>query len=64
MTAFVRVRLENGSEASVTAAFAKLHDLKPLTKPASRGRRALPAKHDPLKKPVVKPAAETSEKEN
>lgn len=60
MPEFVRVRLENGSEASVTAAFAELHDLKPLNKSGTT-RRALPAKHNPLKKSVVKPAADTQE---
>lgn len=50
MTNFVRVKLENGSEASVSAEFAKLHDLKPLDKPAAIRGSALPAKHNPLKK--------------
>lgn len=47
---FVRVKLENGSEASVSAELAELHNLKPLDKPAvDRRGRALPAKHNPLK---------------
>ena len=58
MPAFVRVRLENGSEASVSAAFAKRHNLIPLNKPAGRNGKAIPAKHNPLKKSAT-PAAPT-----
>lgn len=58
MTDFVRVKLENGSEASVSAELAELHNLEPLVdsktktpKPAADRRgSALPAKHNPLKK--------------
>lgn len=55
MATFVRVRLENGSEASVSAEFAERKGLKPITpedgKPnAARFGKALPAKHNPLKK--------------
>ena len=64
MPTFVRVRLENGSEASVSPAFAALHKLKPLDKPAARGRVALPAKHNPLKKPALASAdADTTPEE-
>lgn len=61
--AFVRVRLENGSEASISAEYADLLGLKPLNKPAAVGGRALPAKHNPLTtpKPVAPAAAESSE---
>ena len=62
MTEFVRVRLENGSEASVSAEFAKLHDLKPLSKPAASSGGALPAKFDPLK-PAASAAAEPAKEE-
>jgi hypothetical protein len=63
MTDFVRVKLENGSEASVSAEFAELLDLKPLEKPAARGGVALPAKHNPLKKKSgASAAADTEEK--
>lgn len=62
MTEFVRVRLENGSEASVSAEFAKLHDLKPLSKPAAGAGGALPAKFNPLK-PAASAVADTT-KEN
>lgn len=61
MTEFVRVRLDNGSEASVSVEFAKHKGLKPLDKPAARGRRALPAKHNPLTKPTTPAAADTTE---
>jgi hypothetical protein len=64
MPDFVRVRLENGSEASVSPAFAKRHDLTPLDKPASKNGVALPAKHNPLKKPAASPAVVTPPKEN
>lgn len=60
MPAFVRVRLENGSEASVSEAFAKARNLTPLDKPAARGGKALPAKHNPLIK-LTKPPADHSE---
>jgi hypothetical protein len=53
MTEFVRVRLENGSEASVSAAFAKSQRLKTVDKPAARNGVALPAKYDPLTKPAA-----------
>lgn len=53
MTEFVRVRLENGSEASVSAAFAKSQRLKIVEKkPAAKNGMALPAKYDPLTKPA------------
>ena len=46
MTEFVRVKLENGSEATVPAGFAKSHKLEPLDKPATHNDgTALPAKH-------------------
>lgn len=35
MTAFVRVKLENGADATVSAGFAESHGLKPLDKPAT-----------------------------
>lgn len=42
MTTFVRVKLENGAEASVSAGFAKSKGLKVLDKAATdRGGRAL-----------------------
>ncbi len=63
MPGFVRVRLANGSEASVSPALAKRHNLKPLDKPAERNGVALPAKHNPLKK-SADPAAATPPKEN
>lgn len=50
MTEFVRVRLENGSEASVTAEYAELVGLEPLKKDGSRNGEALEAKYNPLKK--------------
>lgn len=51
MTDFVRVKLENGSEASVSAELAELHSLEIVDKPAATRRGvALPAKHNPLKK--------------
>lgn len=43
-TNLVRVRLSNGSEASVSESLAKTHDLKVLDKPATRHGRAIPAK--------------------
>lgn len=50
--AFVRVRLENGSEASVSAEFAELHGLELLDKPATYGGRPLPTEHpDPAERP-------------
>lgn len=46
MTEFVRVKLENGSDASVPAGFAERHQLEVLDKPAAGPNgRALPAKH-------------------
>lgn len=44
MSEFVRVKLENGAEVSVSPSFAESHDLKPLDKPAEYRGRALPAK--------------------
>ena len=41
----VRVRLGDGTEASVGEAFAKSHALKVLDKPATRHGRTIPAKH-------------------
>lgn len=61
MASFVRVRLENGSEASVSAAFAKRRKLTPLDKPAARGGKALPAKHNPLKKKTATAATDNTE---
>lgn len=40
----VRVRLDNGTEASVGRAFADKHDLKVLDKPAIRNGRAISTK--------------------
>lgn len=37
MTDWVRVKLENGAEKSVSAGFAASHNLKPLSKPAADG---------------------------
>lgn len=65
MATFVRVRLENGSEASVSDEFAKLHKLDPLTerggelKPAERSGRALPAKHRTSKGSTARSTADT-----
>lgn len=57
MPEFVRVRIEDG-EASVTAEFAKRHNLKPLDKPTlPRDGRAFPAKYDPLTSPAKTAAA-------
>lgn len=55
MPKFVRVRLENGAEASVPEAVARKHGLTPLNKPAARNGRALPAKHNPLWRPAPVP---------
>lgn len=45
MAKLVRVKLENGAEATVGEAFAKSHDLKVLDKPATnRSGTALAAK--------------------
>lgn len=63
MSDFVRVRLANGSEASVSPEFAKRHQLEPLDKPASKFGVALPAKHNPIKKPAESPAVSTPPKE-
>lgn len=64
MTQFVRVRLENGSEASVSVEHAKRVGLTPLEKPAARGGKALPAKHNPFTKPVPVPAPADHTEEN
>ena len=45
MSEFVRVKVENGAEVSVSASFAESRGLKPLDKPAADRGRALPAKH-------------------
>lgn len=64
MTEFVRVRLENNSEASVSVEFAKAFGLKPLdNKTAAAHGQAIPAKHDPLKKKAETPADDESNKE-
>lgn len=43
---FVRVRLENGSDATITEAHAEMAGLKPLRKPALRkDGTILPPKH-------------------
>jgi hypothetical protein len=45
MTDFVRVKLENGAEVSVSEGFAETHSLKTLDKPATDNRgAAAPAK--------------------
>lgn len=64
MPEFVRVRLENGSEASVSAEFAKHCGLEPLKKPAAQNGVALPAKHNPIKPatPLPAPVADIKEK--
>lgn len=65
MTEFVRVRLDNGSEASVSAAFAKRHGLTPLTKKvAASNGVALDPKHPVRKSSSPARADDTTPKEN
>ena len=71
---YARVRLDNGSEVTVTAHLAAVRGLKTLDKPAvGRDGRPLPPKHRvPLgtasaaksrKSPAVKPAADESQED-
>jgi hypothetical protein len=64
MTVFVRVRLDNGSEASVSAAFAELHRLTPLgKKEAAAFGVALDPKHPVRKSSSPARADDTTPKE-
>lgn len=44
MPDFVRVKLDDGAEVTISAAFAESHSLKVLNKPSTRFGRPLPAK--------------------
>ncbi len=62
MPDFVRVKLDNGAEVSVSADYAEHHKLKTLDQPASDGRgRALPDKPPEEKS---RSAASSSSKED
>lgn len=64
MTEFVRVKLANGAEASVSESFAESHDLKPLDKPAADARgRALADKPKTSVAPASESKSKTSPKE-
>lgn len=65
MTEFVRVRLDNGAEVSVSKALAEMCGLKPLNKPAARNGVALPAKYpSPIKPKPSDAKAETTTQES
>ena len=62
MTEFVRVRLENGSEASIPARAAEAAGLKPLKKPAlGRDGRPLSTKHRTFDRPEAATESPTTE---
>lgn len=62
MTDFVRVRLDNGSEASVSAEFAKLNGLAAIEKKeGARNGVALPPKRSSRKSPAKADATTTKE---
>lgn len=65
MTEFVRVKLENGADATVSAGFAKSHGLEPLDKPAT-GRDGKALRDKPrvsvAKRAAAKPSKTTATK--